>query len=189
MIDFSPLQKKEISFPRFSKQYTKEDLADATCEMMNYLLSRIKDLHDQAVTFQPLDPKADDPFAASQDDVGIAWTLAHVIVHITASMEESAALAAELARGVEVQGRSRYETPWESVTTLVQCQQRLLESQRMCLASLDMWPDEPHLDNEYSPWKGMGKIDARGRYILGLQHSDDHFGQISDILDQYNKGL
>lgn len=51
----------------------------------------------------------------TRDDVHLAWNLGHVIVHTMASAEESAALAAELARGVEYHGRSRYEVPWETV--------------------------------------------------------------------------
>ena len=93
-------------------------------------------------------------------------------------------MAAELARGVQEHGRSRYETPWESVATIVQCQERLKESLRMCLATLNVWPDPPHYENTYSPWKSIGKIDARGRYLLGLKHADDHLGQIDDIIQQ-----
>jgi hypothetical protein len=45
-------------------------------------------------------------------ELALPWTLGHVIVHITASAEESAFLAAELARGVHRRtGRSRFEVP------------------------------------------------------------------------------
>ena len=71
-----------------------------------------------SVTFQPVDPVANDTFAADPADVKLAWTLGHVIVHATASSEESAFLAAEMARGVANHGRSRSETAWETVTTI-----------------------------------------------------------------------
>ncbi len=66
---------------------------------------------DADVTFVPSDPMAHDAAAASDDESEIAWTLGHIIVHMTASSEESAALAAELARGVAYHGRSRTRRP------------------------------------------------------------------------------
>ena len=106
-----------------------------------------------------------------------------MVVHVTASSEESAALATELARGVENHGRSRSEIPWETVSTLAQCRQRLEESRRMRHASLDMWPDAPYLDNRYEPWPGMS-LNATGRFALGLGHDADHLGQIGEIVRQ-----
>jgi hypothetical protein len=105
-------------------------------------------------------------------------------VHTTASAEESAALAAELARGVEFHGRSRYETPWETVTTIAQCRHRLEESRRMRLMSLEMWPDQPHLDNVYEPWPGASEVNPIGRFVLGLMHDDAHLDQIAKIVRQ-----
>jgi hypothetical protein len=58
-------------------------------------------------------------------------TLAHVIVHTTASAEESRLSGGRDARGVPNHGRSRYEVPWQSVTTIDQCRHRLEESRRM----------------------------------------------------------
>lgn len=184
MLNFSPLNDKEISFNKMAQRLTVEDFKNATSALIEHLLISIAQLNDEAVTFQPQDPAANDPYAENPDDVHMAWTLAHVIVHLTSSLEESAFMAAELARGVEEHGRSRYETPWQSVTTLAQCQERLKESLRMCIATLEVWPDSPHFENTYSPWKSIGKIDARGRYLLGLKHADDHLGQIDDILGQ-----
>ena len=106
----------------------------------------------------------------------MAWTLAHVIVHLTASAEEKAFLAAEMARGVRLHGRSRYEVPWQTVMTIAQCRQRLAECRRMCLASLDMWPDDPCLLNKKMPWPGYPRVDARGYFILGLSHAAGPFG-------------
>jgi hypothetical protein len=135
-----------------------------------------------------LDPEAHDPYAEREEDVDLAWNLGHVIVHITASSEESAALAAEMARGVEFHGRSRSEVPWQEVKTLRQCHQRLDESRRMRLASLDMWPDEPHLDSEYETWTDGPVVNAVGRFVLGLMHADSHLDQIAEIVQQAKKG-
>ena len=81
--------------------------------------------------------------AADPADRRLAWTVAHNIVHATASGEEYAAVAADLARGVDFHGRPRFETPWQSVTTVEQCRRRLEESRRIRLASLRMWPIGP----------------------------------------------
>ncbi|MCA9956850.1 MAG: DinB family protein, partial [Anaerolineales bacterium] len=139
---------------------------------------------DADVVFTPVDPNAHDPYAAEKSDEGIAWNLGHLIVHVTASSEESAALAAEMARGVERDGRSRSEIPWETVTTITQCQHRLEESRRMRLSSLEMWPDVPYLDNKVTPWAAIGEIDAYGRFVLGLSHDQGHLPQIEDVIAQ-----
>ena len=54
----------------------------------------------------------------------------------------------------------------------------------MRLASLEMWPDQPYLENEYVPWPKLGEINAVGRFVLGLRHDWDHLGQIEDIVRQ-----
>lgn len=81
-------------------------------------------------------------------------------------------------------GRSRSEIPWETVTTIEQCRARLEESRRMRLASLEMWPDAPYLDNKITPWAAIGEIDAYGRFVLGLTHDQDHLAQIENVIAQ-----
>ncbi len=184
MLDFAAVKAKNITFQELVAGLGKDDLVALTNEMVDKMLSQIAGCHDADVVFVPQDPGADDTFAADSADAKLAWTLGHVIVHATASTEESAALAAELARGVEMHGRSRAEVPWEGVVTLQQCRQRLEESRRMCLASLEMWPDQPHLDNSYAPWASLGEINAVGRYALGLRHNWDHLEQIDEIVRQ-----
>src|ERR1035437_766786 len=115
-------------------------------------LALIKNAEDGDVAFVPDDPEANDTFASQAEDVGLSWTLGHVVVHTTASSEESAALALVLARGLPVEGRSRSEVPWEQVRTLEFIRHRIEESRRMRLAMLAAWPDEPHLDNFYAPY-------------------------------------
>ncbi|MGH2513177.1 MAG: DinB family protein, partial [Candidatus Limnocylindrales bacterium] len=138
---------------------------------------------DADVTFVPLDPAADDTFADDPAEAGLAWTLGHVIVHLTASAEEAAFLAAELARGVEDHGRSRYEVPWPTLTTIAACQGRLVESERMILASLETWPDVPHLEVVYTTSRGATRT-AVARFLGGLRHSDEHVGQVRESLRQ-----
>ncbi|HLF89954.1 MAG TPA: DinB family protein, partial [Anaerolineales bacterium] len=131
------------------------------------------------------DPNADDPYAASEEEKNISWTLGHLIVHVTASSEEAAFLAAELARGVLYeQRRSRAEVHWTTVTTIEQCRARLEESRRMRLASLDLWPDKPYLNNAYtSPNSGM-VINPITRFVFGLSHDDAHLEQFKEVVQQ-----
>jgi hypothetical protein len=185
MLDFTRLRAKEETISQLTAVLTPDDLRRLTDEMIDRMLALIVDCTDTDVIFQPVDPDAYDSFAADDVDTDLAWTLGHVIVHVTASAEESAFLAAEMARGVPARRRrSRYETPWESVTTIAQCRHRLEESRRMRQASLVLWPADPHLDNCYEPWPGIGEINAVGRFVLGLLHDDDHLAQIADIVQQ-----
>jgi hypothetical protein len=184
MLDFEAVRDKRITLAKLVTGLTRDDLRDLTNEMVNTLLELIAGCTDADVPFIPVDPQAHDPFAKTEEEVSLAWNLGHVVVHTTASAEESAALAAELARGVENHGRSRYETPWETVMTIAQCRRRLEESRRMRLASLAMWPDEPHLDNVYEPWPGAPQVNAIGRFVLGLMHDDSHIDQVAEIVRQ-----
>lgn len=182
MLDFSKIATKESTIQDLAVGLTVQDLRDLTNEMIDTQLSLIQDADDAAVLFVPEDPLANDTFAASTDLVNLPWTLGHVIVHVTASSEEAAFIAAEMARGVIREGRSRFEIPWETVTTIAQCRARLEESRRMRLASLEIWPDEPFLDTVVEGrW---GRIDPVVRFIFGLKHDADHLGQIADIVQQ-----
>jgi hypothetical protein len=184
MLDFTSVRRKEITVRELAANLTKADLANLTNEMVDTILGLIAECEDADVTFVPDDPQANDTFATNPDEVNLSWTLGHVIVHITASSEESAFLAAELARGVPYHGRSRAEVPWERVTSIAQCRRRLEESRRMRLASLELWPDEPDLNNTYVYREGSDPINALTRFVNGLSHDDSHLEQISKIVRQ-----
>lgn len=184
MLAFNRVGNKEITFEELVADLSVQELHDLTDEMIDQMLTLIDGCTDSDVTFQPVDPGANDTYASNSAEVGIAWTLGHVIVHCTASSEESAFLAAEMARGVENHGRSRYETPWESVTKISECRERLEESRAMRHASLAMWPVQPHLANTYQPWPTAPNINAVGRFVFGLWHDDSHVGQIADVVQQ-----
>jgi hypothetical protein len=186
MLDFTPVRNKEVTLNDLAAGLTRADLIDLTNEMVDTELDLISGCADRDVVFVPDDPSADDPFAKNPEEVTLAWTLGHVIVHVTASSEEAAAIAAELARGVKYHGRSRYETPWQTVTTINQCRERLEESRRIRLASLEMWPEQPHLDNHFKSRPGAPVMNAVSRFIYGLQHDDDHLEQITSIIRQAN---
>ena len=184
MLDFTPVRNKELKVSQLAASLTPADLAKLTHEMVEAMLGLIAECAEADVTFVPDDPQANDTFAVNADEVNLSWTLGHVIVHTTASAEESAFLAAELARGVPFHGRSRSEVAWEGVTTLAQCRMRLEESRRMRLASLSLWPDPPDLANSYIPREGADPINPLTRFVLGLSHDDSHLGQIKEIVRQ-----
>jgi len=185
MLNFTPVRNKEMSWSELTADISRTELRILTNEMVDAMQALIEDCVDADVTFEPDDPEAHDHFAIVESEVNLPWTLGHVIVHTTASAEESAAIAAELARGVAVESRrSRSEVPWREVTTIEQCRARLEESRRMRLASLEMWPDKPHLDNYYQYKKGGLKITAVIRFVLGLAHDDSHLDQIANIVAQ-----
>jgi len=126
------------------------------------------------VAFIPADPN---------EDGGPGWNLAHVVVHLTAGLEENAAQACTLARGAGITGRPRHETPWEEVTTADQVRRRLAESRRMSLAFLDAWPDRPHLDNVHDhPF--FGPMNAVAYHALGVNHAKGHLAQLAEIVRQ-----
>jgi len=183
MLDFTPVRNKTLSFTDFCRDLTKANLYTLTDEMIDTMLAIITDAQDEDVDFVPQDPEANDTFGIPEER-DLAWTLGHVIVHVTASSEESAALALTLARGLPVEGRSRYEVPWRTVHTVAQLRHRLEESRRMRRAMLDAWPDEPHLDITYTPYPSVGPINAVVRFVFGLSHDDAHIGQLHKIMRQ-----
>ncbi len=184
MINFTSVRKKEISLRQLIQDLGKVDLHHLTNEMVEEMLSIFEGCEDPDVVFVPEDPEAYDAAAATEEEIDMPWTLGHVVVHTTASAEEAAALAAELARGVAFHGRSRYEIPWQAITTIGQCRARLEESRRMRLASLDMWPGTPHLENVYRPSPKGTQMNAIARFVYGLMHDDSHLGQLRDIVQQ-----
>lgn len=184
MINLAYLTERKVTFAKLVAELTSADLCALTNQMIDRQLALIAGCDDAAVIFVPDDPQADDPYAAEPTEAKLAWTLGHVIVHVTATSEETAFIAAEMARGVVREGRSRYETPWETVTTIAQCRARLEESRRLRLATLDVWPNPPHLDVTI-PYRRLPEpVNPIGRFVMGLLHDADHLGQIEDIVRQ-----
>jgi hypothetical protein len=185
MLDFTALRKKQITLSDLANGLDVDHLHTLTDEMIDEILSIIAGAVDADVVFQPIDKDANDTFAASAEEVNKPWTLGHVIVHSTASAEEAAAQACSLARGVPINGRSRYELPWETVHSLEQVHQRLEESRRMRHALLAAWPNPPHLEVLFTAnYPGAVPVNAIGRFISGLSHEDSHLNQMRDIMRQ-----
>jgi len=184
MIDLSPVFRREKTLAEIGAPITKQDLIAFTNEILDTQRAIIAEATDADVVFVPVDPQANDANAAPGTEVQQAWTLGHVVVHATAGSEEGAATALTLARSVQVEGRSRYETPWERVTSVAQVVQRYEESRKMRLAMLDAWPEQPDLANSYTPTEVFGPMNAVARFLLGLAHEQSHLEQLREIMRQ-----
>lgn len=185
-IDFSPIDNKEITMPEFAKQFSVDDLRAATETSIKTVLGFVEDMTDEQLTFIPHDPNANDQ-AAIEGEEHIGWSLAHLVLHVTASCEEGAAFSSVLARGIPMGGRLRAEPYWKTVTTKKQVLHRLEESRRMRLAFLDTWPDEPHLDvfREFpEDSRFYNKLDAVASFLFGLKHESGHYEQFGEARRQ-----
>lgn len=191
MVDFSPVKNKEKKYIDLwhDDNLTIQDLRDATTRSIAHILSLISSLDDAGIAHEPEDENANDPYAVEGEE-HIGWTVGHLVAHVTASSEESAAFASMLARGVEgLEHRPRYETPWREVDTKAKAIQRLEESRRIRLAYLDTFPDEPHYNNlrtglSERAQNAWGDLNAPAEFLRGLSHEVGHYSQIEDAVQQ-----
>lgn len=183
MLDFASIWNRNQKLSSLAAPLQKGELRALTNESINKMQQLIAECDDTDALFVALDPKATDQEAVPEDQ-RVGWTIGHAIVHATASAEQNAFLAAELARGIAFHGGSRYEVPWERITTIAQCRQRLEESRRMRLASLDMWPDEPHFETKRRLDFLDDDVDCRAQFLLGIAHDQIHVDQLAEIVRQ-----
>lgn len=129
-INLEAVQTGQISFADIVRTIRHADLYTMTDELYDELESILAKATDATVLFVPRNIAATD-----QSEQG--WTVSQIVAHLTATLEESTAVAAMFARGVKFEARLRYETPWENLTTQQMVLARLHESHRMCRAFLD----------------------------------------------------
>jgi len=156
---------------------THADLYKLTDDFFTSLQASIAGVTDGGATFVPHDP-------ALKEGAEEAYTLGHVIVHLTASLEENASVSSVLARGITFDGRLRNEVPWQTIRTAQQVHGRINESRRMCRAFLDTWPDAPHLDITVVRIPHFGPMNAVGMHVLGILHGESHSEQLQEIMRQ-----
>lgn len=173
MIDFTPVRTGALTMHEFAASLSLAELRRLTEHSVDRALALLANVGDAAVTFTPAEVNRE---AGGGDLAGAlpSWPIARLVAHMTASAEECAVLAAELARGVVREGRSRSEVPWQTLATVAQCRARLLESRRIRLASLQLWPDSPRLDLGYDEWEGAGWVNAKALFVWGLAHDGEH---------------
>lgn len=192
VIDFTPLRERKLKAGEFSSRYTLADIRETAVAGIAFMRELIADLDDADLTFDPVDPEANDPYARAGEE-HIGWSIAHLIVHVTASTEEGAALASVLARGIPYPNdvRLRYETDWRTVTKKSQLEQRLEESLRMRLAFIDSMPDKPlHATVKRSDRfvELFGETDYKATYIFSLMHEYGHHAQMLEVKRQAVEG-
>jgi hypothetical protein len=166
VLNTEALRSGKASYADLVRDINHSDLYKFTDKYFDTIQSIIVDVKDKCVTFVPRD-------AALKDAGEQAFTLGHVLTHLTASLEETASIGAVLARGIAFEGRLRYEV-----------HARLKESQRICHASLDAWPDAPHLDLTVTRIPSFGPMNAIGIHMLGIVHGESHFEQLREIMRQ-----
>jgi hypothetical protein len=194
LMDFSPVNSGEMKMSEFSQRFSVADLRAATNASIEFILDIIQDMSDAQVIFVPNDPNANDPHAVPGEE-RIGWSLAHLIVHVTATSEEGAAYSSILARGIPYprEPRLRFETNWHTVTTKAECIQRLEESRRIRLAFLDTWPDQPHLDvfRELSEraLEILGPLNAPAAFLNSLKHEAAHHEQFVEVARQARESV
>lgn len=189
LLDFTPVNEGKKNLHAFSEGMSVDDLKAATNASIDAILEIVKPLNDAQVLFLPNDPEADDPYAKPGEEK-IGWSVAHLVVHVTASSEEAATYSSILARGIPYpsEPRLRYETEWKHVTSHAQCIQRLEESRRMRLAYLDAWPDKPNLHVQRGVserfLEKFGPMNAPAAFLFGLKHEQGHHEQFREAARQ-----
>lgn len=189
LIDFSPLNNREMKVIDFAAQFDHAQIRAAANAQIDWMLELIQDLDNLHITFDPIDPDANDPHAVEGEEQ-IGWSLAHLIAHVTSSTEEWATYSSILARGIPypAEPRLRYETPWRDITTKEQAVQRLEESRRIRLGYLDTWPDAADLTmrRELSQRfiDAFGEFNAPACVLFGMSHEAAHFAQMQEVKRQ-----
>lgn len=181
LVDLPPadvLFSGQVSLADLARGVDCADLAGLLDEVFDAMDADLAGATDAEVVFVSDDPQATD------SEEGQGWTAGHIVAHVTAGLEETSAAASALARGAEMTGRPRYEVPWETLPSADAVRHRLIESRRMCRAFLDTWPDEPHLENTYTPFPSLGPLNGPMRLILSLGHARGHLPHLEDALRQ-----
>ncbi len=164
--DFNPLNTYQTAMFDFGQSYSLDDLRAMTQEFVEYLLRLLSEATEEIICFVPDDPDAEQfslplilpTFGGRGTSPITSFTPPHPLM----SMQPS---------------RQR-------VTTIEQCRQRLRESLRLRLASLEMWLDTPNLKVGYTPWRELGWVNAKGIFLWGLAHDELHIKQTAKILKQ-----
>ena len=183
LINFQPVFKKEKTLIDLANESSQADLSKAINGYIDFTLQIINGVSDEQATYIPVDPEADDPHAATEADRHVGWSLIHLVMHVTATVEEAAAFSSILARGISIGGRLRSERNWREVTTCAEAIARLEECRRMCLAYLATWPDQPDLSTrrimpDDFKWPGPNAMIS---FLAGLMHWHKHLEQMQRV--------
>lgn len=167
----------QISLAEVLQDVDYKEFPEVVNQLYAEITTIISGVNDTGATFVAHDPAQTDPAESG-------WTLGHVIVHLTAGLEELSVTAALLAGGIIPENRLRNEVPWETIQTAAQVQHRLAESRRMCQAFLNGWPDEPHFETTVNRIPQLGPMNCNAMFMLSLMHTKSHLEQIREIMRQ-----
>ncbi len=185
LINFQPVYNKEKTLGDLASQYSNADLHAALNSYVDFTIQIINSVSDEQALYIPPDPDANDPYATTEAEHHVGWSLVHLVMHVTASAEEAAAFSSILARGIAIGGRLRSERDWRQVTTCAEAVARLEECRRMCLAYLGTWPDQPDLTTVRIMPENMSwmKPNAPIQFLAGLMHWQAHVEQFQQVAE------
>lgn len=181
MIDFATVVSGVKRLSDLAADVGLDDLKAATDSQIDEMVTLVRDLSDVQATFIAADPEAEG---------GIGWNVGHLIAHVTASSEETAAVSSILARGIDYpfEPRLRVEVDWTTLATTAACVRRLEESRRIRQGYLTAWPDQPRLDTRRALppafAERVGPMNAVGSCLMGLMHEAGQLGQLREIIRQ-----
>ncbi len=72
MLNFQAFHDKQITFAELVAGLTQDNLRALTDEMIDMTLALIAGCVDADVTFEPIDPQAHDPYAATPEELYLA---------------------------------------------------------------------------------------------------------------------
>jgi hypothetical protein len=183
LINFQPVYNKDKTLGDLASQYSNLDLREALNSYVDFTLQIIHSVTDEQAIYIPPDPDANDPYATTELERHVGWSLVHLVMHVTASAEEAAAFSSILARGIAIGGRLRSERDWRRVTTCAEAVARLEEWRRMGIAYLGTWPDQADLTTARIMPENMSwmKPNAPTQFLAGLMHWSAHIEQFQKV--------
>ena len=186
LIDFDAVYRNKISLYQLANRFGINELRSYLAGYVEASTTIILGVKQSLLFVIPHDPLANDANAEKEEDRHAGWSMAHQVLHATATAEEGAAVSSILARGIPEIDRVRYEGDWHKVTKLDQVTTRLTECQRICLAYLDTWPDKPHLETLriYPDSPNPVMVNAPTAFVNGLMHWHGHITQLTQVARQ-----
>src|SRR5258708_23853908 len=145
LINFQPVYNKEKTLGDLASQYSNADLHAALNSYVDFTIQIINSVSDEQALYIPPDPDANDPYATTEAEHHMGWSLVHLVMHVTASAEEAAAFSSILARGIAIGGRLRSERDWRPVAACAAGVARFEQMRRICLPYLRTLPDQAAL--------------------------------------------
>lgn len=177
-VSFQDIISGKLDLNELAGKVSLADIREMSLALFHSFEELLAEATDTTISFVPHD-------AAASDQSEQGWTINHIVAHLTATLEETLLLSSLLVRGIRPEERLRTEVPWEELSTTALVLARLRESQRLCGAYLDAWPDEPRLGETITRIPRLGPLNGTGVALLGIGHGQAHIEQVQETLRQY----